>query len=57
VGNVLWATITFTCVAGLPAAIAVAALRHGLYEVDLVINRTAVWPCSAVSSSPPSRAS
>ena len=42
-GNVLWATTTFTCVLGLPAAVAVAVLRHGLYEVDLVINRSLVW--------------
>lgn len=37
------AVVTFLLVGAIPAAIAVALLRHHLYGVDLVVNRILVW--------------
>jgi signal transduction histidine kinase len=37
------AVALFACVIALPAAVSVAMLRHGLYDVDRLISRTLAW--------------
>ena len=43
VGNVGWSLFLAGVVFGLPLAIAMAILRHHLYDIDLVIRRTLVY--------------
>jgi hypothetical protein len=41
--EVITSFIAFVAVAGIPVAVGIAMLRHRLYDVDLVINRTLVY--------------
>jgi hypothetical protein len=43
VGNVGWLAFLFLVVFGLPAALGASILRHRLYDIDVVINRTLVY--------------
>jgi hypothetical protein len=43
VGNVGWLAFLFLVVFGLPAAVGASILRHRLYDIDVVINRTLVY--------------
>jgi MFS family permease len=42
-GDVLWSAINNLATLGIYAAVGVAILRHRLYEIDLIINRTLVY--------------
>jgi hypothetical protein len=42
-GNIGWLTALMAIVVGFPVAIGTAILRHRLYDIDVVINRTLVY--------------
>jgi hypothetical protein len=42
-GDVGFTVFLSTCILGIPAAFAIAMLKHRLYDVDVVINRTLVY--------------
>ncbi len=42
-GQLIWAFMVLTPVAGIPAACAVAILKHRLYEIDRIISRTLAY--------------
>jgi hypothetical protein len=42
-GAVGWSTFLFGLVVGIPAATGISILRHHLYDIDVVINRTLVY--------------
>jgi hypothetical protein len=43
IGTVGWMTFLLTSVLGVPVATGIAILRHRLYDIDVVINRTLVY--------------
>ena len=43
VGNVAWGSFLLLVVFGLPLALGASILRHRLYDIDVVINRTLVY--------------
>ena len=43
VGAVGWVTFLFASIIGVPLATGIAILRHRLYDIDVVINRTLVY--------------
>ncbi len=43
VGAVGWYTFLIACIVAVPLATGIAILRHRLYDIDLVINRTLVY--------------